>query len=83
MLWPEDMPAGKTLVVLSTHDDLVPVDLVSRQLEAATEAAGAPCARVLVHPTAGHGGFLVDVPFQVSFRASVVAAGCIWMVSSR
>ena len=73
MLWPEDMPRGRTLVVLSAHDDLVPVELVSRQLEAAAEAdGGRPRARVLLHPTAGHGGFLVDQPFQVPGQNSVL-----------
>lgn len=61
MLWPEDMPKD-TLIALSQHDDLVPVGLVKRQLEAANSKA-----RVLLHPTASHGGFLLDVPFQVGF----------------
>ncbi len=60
MLWPDDMPKDATVIVLSAHDDLVPVGLVRKQLEAAGSSA-----RVLLHPTAGHGGFLVDLPFQV------------------
>jgi hypothetical protein len=76
MLWPEDMPRGRTLVVLSAHDDLVPVELVSRQLAAAAAAdGGRPRARVLLHPTAGHGGFLVDQPFQVRRPHSASGAG--------
>lgn len=75
MLWPEDMPADKTLIVLSAHDDLVPVALVARQLEAAdAEEVGGPRARVLLHPTAGHGGFLVDAPFQVTFSMSSIVS---------
>lgn len=79
MLWPEDMPRDRTLVVLSAHDDLVPVELVSRQLEAAAEAdGGRPRARVLLHPTAGHGGFLVDLPFQV-LRGKSVSETLSWL----
>ena len=58
MLWPCDMPAH-ALVVLSHNDDLVPSPLVAAQL--AQQHAN---ATVLYHPTAGHGGFLVDLPFQ-------------------
>ena len=58
MLWPEDMPAN-SLVVLSHNDDLVPSPLVAAHL-----AESHPGAVVLYHPTAGHGGFLLDRPFQ-------------------
>lgn len=58
MLWPEDMPAAST-VSLSAHDDLVPCELVHAQLKAAANGA-----KVLVHPTAGHGGYLVDHKYQ-------------------
>ena len=58
MLWPEDMPASCT-VSLSANDDLVPCELVHAQLKAATNGA-----KVLVHPTAGHGGYLVDHEYQ-------------------
>ena len=49
MLWPEDMPAAST-ISLSANDDLVPCDLVRAQMEASPKGA-----KVLVHPTAGHG----------------------------
>lgn len=58
MLWPEDMPAATT-VSLSAKDDLVPCDLVHAQLKAAANDV-----KVLVHPTAGHGGYLVDHEYQ-------------------
>jgi hypothetical protein len=57
-LWPQDMPAA-TLVALAHGDDLVPSPLVARHL-----AASAPGARVLYHPTAGHGGVLLDWEWQ-------------------
>jgi len=57
-LWPHDMPAA-TLVALAHGDDLVPSPLVARHL-----AASAPGARVLYHPTAGHGGVLLDWAWQ-------------------
>ena len=58
MLWPEDMPKATT-VSLSAKDDLVPKDLVLAQLEASPLPA-----KVIVHPTAGHGGYLLDQQFQ-------------------
>eukprot|EP00884_Botryococcus_braunii_P016768 jgi/Botrbrau1/3775/Bobra.0183s0010.1 len=57
-LWPEDMPE-KVLVVLAQDDDLVPAPLVATQLE-----RHAPLTEVMHHPTAGHGGFLLDFPWQ-------------------
>mmetsp|Transcript_17579 Transcript_17579/g.52802 ORF Transcript_17579/g.52802 Transcript_17579/m.52802 type:complete len:1028 (-) Transcript_17579:267-3350(-) len=60
MLWPEDMAGAPSLVVLSARDDLVPFDLVRAQLAASKECG----VEVVVHPTAGHGGFLVDEAFQ-------------------
>lgn len=58
MLWPEDMPAH-ALVVLSHEDDLVPAPLVAKHIEQSHSRA-----LVMYHPTAGHGGFLADFPFQ-------------------
>ena len=58
MLWPEDMPPATT-ISLSAHDDLVPRDLVLAQLEASPLPA-----KVMVHPTAGHGGYLLDQQWQ-------------------
>ena len=52
------MPAAST-VSLSANDDLVPCELVHAQLKAAPNGA-----KVLVHPTAGHGGYLVDHEYQ-------------------
>ena len=72
MLWPEDMPTN-SLVVLSHNDDLVPSPLVAAHL-----AEAHPTACVLYHPTAGHGGFLLDLPFQqqmVQVRALRCARG--------
>ncbi|DBA73278.1 hypothetical protein WJX77_005167 [Trebouxia sp. C0004] len=58
MLWPEDMPKATT-ISLSANDDLVPNDLVVAQLEASPLPV-----KVIVHPTAGHGGYLLDQQFQ-------------------
>lgn len=58
MLWPEDMPKATT-ISLSANDDLVPKDLVVAQLEASPLPV-----KVIVHPTAGHGGYLLDQQFQ-------------------
>ena len=58
MLWPEDMPKATT-VSLSANDDLVPKDLVLAQLEASPLAI-----KIIMHPTAGHGGYLLDQQFQ-------------------
>ncbi|CAL8465236.1 g4771 [Coccomyxa elongata] len=58
MLWPEDMPPH-ALVILSDADDLVPSALVAKHISDAHTTA-----TVMYHPTAGHGGFLVDLPWQ-------------------
>ncbi|KAK9804722.1 hypothetical protein WJX72_001924 [[Myrmecia] bisecta] len=58
MLWPHEMPRD-ALIVLSAKDDLVPGELVKVQLQASNSPA-----RVMYHPTAGHGGFLVDFEWQ-------------------
>ena len=65
MLWPEDMPQATT-VSLSANDDLVPRDLVLAQLEASPLPAN-----VILHPTAGHGGYLLDQQFQETLVAEV------------
>lgn len=65
MLWPEDMPQTTT-VSLSANDDLVPKDLVVAQLKASPLPA-----RVMVHPTAGHGGYLLDQQYQESLITEV------------
>ena len=65
MLWPEDMPQATT-VSLSAYDDLVPADLVKAQLEASPLPAN-----VLVHPTAGHGGYLLDQQYQENLISEV------------
>lgn len=65
MLWPEDMPQATT-VSLSANDDLVPKDLVVAQLEASPLPA-----KIIVHPTAGHGGYLLDQQFQEGLVAEV------------
>ncbi|KAK9841742.1 hypothetical protein WJX81_000194 [Elliptochloris bilobata] len=57
-LWPADLPPA-SLAVLSAGDDLVPSRLIAAQLE----QHGSPC-QVLVHPTAPHGGFLLDSKFR-------------------
>lgn len=58
MLWPQDMPAH-ALVALSEKDDLVPAPLVAKHILDAHATAS-----VMYHPTAGHGGFLIDLPWQ-------------------
>ena len=58
MLWPEDLPA-RTVIAASCNDDLVPAEMVSRQLREAKSSA-----IMMLHPTACHGGFLVDTEFQ-------------------
>lgn len=65
MLWPEDMAGVKAVVALSFHDDLVPVNQVMAQMQQAESA------HVLVHPTACHGGFLLDRRFQDEVAAAV------------
>jgi hypothetical protein len=64
-LWPEDMP-DKVLVVLAHDDDLVPSPLVAAQLKEHN-----PDANVMYHPTAGHGGFLLDFPWQADMVSRV------------
>lgn len=58
MLWPEDMPAACT-VSISANDNLVPFDLVRAQIKAAETSP-----KVIVHPTAGHGAYLLDGKYQ-------------------
>ncbi len=48
MLWPQDMPADRTLVMVSKNDDLVPGELVKKQLQ-----TSGPGVTVWEHPTAG------------------------------
>lgn len=58
MLWPEDMPSA-AVIAAGCEDDLVPARMVAQHLQAAQSGAV-----VMLHPTAGHGGFLVDSTFQ-------------------
>lgn len=58
MLWPEDMPEACT-VSLSAKDSLVPFDLVHAQITAAAKDI-----KTIVHPTAGHGAYLLDPTYQ-------------------
>ena len=67
ILWPEDMP-GRTLLALSALDDLVPSTLVVSQCQQAESAA-----TLLLHPTAGHGGQLIDAAFLRCFVAHTAA----------
>ena len=67
MLWPDDMPS-RTVVALSHDDDLVPSPLVAAHL-----AHASPSTRVLYHPTAGHGGMLLDLRFQRTMVDALVA----------
>ena len=48
MLWPQDMPADRTLVMVSKNDDLVPGELVKKQLQ-----QSGPGVTFWEHPTAG------------------------------
>lgn len=66
-LWAADLPRH-ALIVLSHADDLVPAPLV-----AAHVAESAPSASIMYHPTAGHGGFLADLPFQRRMVAGIAA----------
>ena len=59
MLWPQDMPKATT-VVFAQNDSLVPLDLAVAQLKASPLDA-----KLIVHPTATHGGFLLDHFFQL------------------
>lgn len=63
-LWGEDLTED-ALVVLAAEDHLVPARLVHRALTLSKSAA-----RVLHHPTHGHGEFLIDG----RWRATLVAA---------
>ena len=54
--------------MLSHADDLVPAPLV-----AAHVSESAPDASIMYHPTAGHGGFLADLPFQRRMVAAIAA----------
>lgn len=67
MLWPEDMPAA-TVIALSHDDDLVPSPLVAAHL-----ATAAPGVQVLYHPTASHGGVLLDFAFQRKMVGALAA----------
>ena len=67
ILWPQDMPAS-TLLALSALDDLVPSQLVVGQCQQAGSAA-----TLLLHPTAGHGGQLIDPAFLRCFVAHTAA----------
>ena len=59
MLWPQDMPKATT-VVFAQNDSLVPLDLAIAQMKASSLDA-----KLIVHPTATHGGFLLDHFFQL------------------
>jgi hypothetical protein len=67
MLWPEDMPEA-TSIVMSGNDSLVPTDLAAAQLKASSSKAS-----VILHPTAMHGGFLLDPKFQLRLIEEVKA----------
>lgn len=67
ILWPHDMPQ-RTLLALSAQDDLVPSTLVVGQCHHAASPA-----RLLLHPTAGHGGQLMDSAFLRCFVAQTAA----------
>ena len=67
ILWPHDMPQ-RTLLALSAQDDLVPSTLVVGQCHQAASPA-----RLLLHPTAGHGGQLMDSAFLRCFVAQTAA----------
>ena len=58
MLWPEDLPR-RAVITAACQDDLVPATMVAAQLQAARSSAV-----LMLHPTAGHGGFLLDGAFQ-------------------
>lgn len=65
MLWPEDMEGAKAIVVLSFNDDLVPVHQVIAQMKEVRSV------ELITHPSAGHGGFLMDQQFQGRIAAAV------------
>lgn len=58
MLWPEDLPE-RAVILASCNDDLVPAELVQKQLKKAGSSA-----IMMLHPTHCHGGFLIDPVFQ-------------------
>ena len=71
-LWPEELPAP-TVLLLSNNDELVPCELVQKQVLASLAAAGsggdaagaAPADAVQVFVTGGaHGAFLVKNDLQ-------------------
>lgn len=65
MLWPEDLPK-QAVISAAAADDLVPAQLIARQLEVAGSDA-----TFMLHPTAGHGGFLLDADYQARLVESM------------
>ncbi len=65
MLWPQDMPKATT-VVFAQNDSLVPLDLAVAQLKASPLDV-----KLIVHPTATHGGFLLDHLFQLRLAGEI------------
>ncbi len=65
MLWPQDMPKATT-VVFAQNDSLVPLDLAIAQLKVSPLDV-----KLIVHPTATHGGFLLDHFFQLRLAGEV------------
>ncbi|DBA90114.1 TPA: hypothetical protein ACH3X1_003430 [Trebouxia sp. C0004] len=65
MLWPQDMPKATT-VVFAQNDSLVPLDLAVAQLKASCLDV-----KLIVHPTATHGGFLLDHLFQLRLAGEI------------
>ena len=65
MLWPEDLPQ-RALIAAACQDDLVPAEMVARQLHLAQHSAV-----VMLHPTACHGGFLLDAEFQARLVSNI------------
>lgn len=58
MLWPDELP-NPSVLVLSAQDDLVPSDLVCKQLANSPEHV-----QVLVHSKLGHGHFIFNQKWQ-------------------
>ena len=54
------------MIAAACEDDLVPAQMVARQLQVAKSSA---C--VMLHPTAGHGGFLLDAAFQARLVSEI------------
>ena len=71
MLWPDDIRRKENfcVIVLAGGDDLVPAELVAAQFESAQHPA-----RVMLNPTLGHGGLLLDTEWR---RACVDAISCL------